>query len=311
MRFRKTDRRALLLMASVATVALFAGVLLERYGLSERNVTSWERIEADSLDAKVELRHTRHASNATGEASSIIYDDMPVHTPETFPFDPNTADSTTLLRLGLSPWQVRSVYRYRAKGGRYHRKEDFKRVPGMTPEVWERLAKVMTIGEAYQYYHEQKDTTRQVGGERVQRDSLPYPQQEKYQEVVQLDINTVDSNALKMIPGIASVRARRILRYRDELGGFVSLDQLSEIEGLPEGIEQWFKVETGILRPLRINTLRVGALSRHPYVSFQQARDIDQYRRRKGKIRDLRELRLIESFTEADFQRLEPYVQYE
>lgn len=311
MRFRKTDRRALLLMASVATVALFAGVLLERYGLSERNVTSWRRIEADSLDAEAELRHTRHASNATGEASSIIYDDMPVHTPETFPFDPNTADSTTLLRLGLSPWQVRSVYRYRAKGGRYHRKEDFKRVPGMTPEVWERLAKVMTIGEAYRYYHEQKDTTRQVGGERVQRDSLPYPQQEKYQEVVQLDINTVDSNALKMIPGIASVRARRILRYRDELGGFVSLDQLSEIEGLPEGIEQWFKVETGIIRPLRINTLRVGALSRHPYVSFQQARDIDQYRRRKGKIRDLRELRLIESFTEADFQRLEPYVQYE
>lgn len=311
MRFRKTDRRALLLMASVATVALFAGVLLERYGLSERNVTSWECIEADSLDAKVELRHTRRASNATGEASSIIYDDMPVHTPETFPFDPNTADSTTLLRLGLSPWQVRSVYRYRAKGGRYHRKEDFKRVPGMIPEVWERLAKVMTIGEAYQYYHEQKDTTRQAGGERVQRDSLPYPQQEKYQEVVQLDINTVDSNALKMIPGIASVRARRILRYRDELGGFVSLDQLSEIEGLPEGIEQWFKVETGIIRPLRINTLRVGALSHHPYVSFQQARDIDQYRRRKGKIRDLRELRLIESFTEADFQRLEPYVQYE
>ena len=311
MRFRKTDRRALLLMVSVATVALFAGVLLERHGLSDKDVRPWERIDADSADDDAELRHARYASNVTEEASSIIYDDMPVHTPETFPFDPNTADSTTLLRLGLTPWQVRSVYRYRAKGGRYHRKEDFKRVPGMTPEVWERLAKVMTIGEAYRYYHDEKDTAQQAGGERVQRDSLQYPHQEKYQEVVQLDINTVDSNALKMIPGIASVRARRILRYREALGGFVSLDQLSEIEGLPEGIEQWFKIETGIIRPLRINTLRVGALSRHPYVSFQQARDIDQYRRRKGKIRDLRELSLVESFSEADFQRLEPYVQYE
>lgn len=311
MRFRKTDRRALLMMVSVATVALFAGVLLDRYGLSEKDATPWGRIESDSVDVDVEARRTRHASPMAGEASPIIYDDMPARTPETFPFDPNTADSTTLLRLGLSPWQVRSVYRYRAKGGRYHRKEDFQRVPGMTPEVWERLATVMTIGEAYRYYHERKDTTRQVGGERVRRDSLQYPRQEKYKEVVQLDLNTVDSNALKMIPGIASVRARRILRYREELGGFVSLDQLSEIEDLPEGIEQWFKVETGILRPLRINTFRVGALSRHPYVSFQQARDIDQYRRRKGKIRDLRELRLVESFTEADFQRLEPYVQYD
>ena len=58
---------------------------------------------------------------------------------ESFPFDPNTADSTTLLRLGLSPWQVRSIYRYRAKLGRYHTPEDFMRVPNMTNEQWERL----------------------------------------------------------------------------------------------------------------------------------------------------------------------------
>ena len=50
MRFRKTDRRALLLMVSVATVALFAGVLLERHGLSDKDVRPWERIDADSAD---------------------------------------------------------------------------------------------------------------------------------------------------------------------------------------------------------------------------------------------------------------------
>ena len=51
---------------------------------------------------------------------------------ERFPFDPNSADSTQLLRLGLQPWQVRNIYKYRAKGGVYRSKEDFARLYGLT-----------------------------------------------------------------------------------------------------------------------------------------------------------------------------------
>ena len=70
---------------------------------------------------------------------------------ETFPFDPNTADSAQLLRLGLAPWQVQAIYRYRAKHGRYHTPEDFQRVPGMTLELWERLGPMVRIDARYQY----------------------------------------------------------------------------------------------------------------------------------------------------------------
>ena len=224
------------------------------------------------------------------------------------------ADSTTLLRLGLSRWQVRSIYRYRSKGGRYHRPEDFQRVPGMTPEVWERLARVMVIGEAFRYYDDGGDAgdgPRGEGGGTVgEVDSLPYGYQEKYREVVELDLNTVDSAALKMIPGIASVRARRILRYREDLGGFVSLDQLKEIDGLPEGIEQWFKVETGVFRRMEINMMTAASMSHHPYITYAQARAIVDYRRTYGAIKSLGDLRLLNEFTEADIRRLEPYVSY-
>ena len=44
---------------------------------------------------------------------------------ERFPFDPNTADSTALLRLGLAKWQVNNIYKYRQAGGIYRSKEDF------------------------------------------------------------------------------------------------------------------------------------------------------------------------------------------
>lgn len=51
---------------------------------------------------------------------------------ELFAFDPNTADSTELLRLGLAPWQVRNIYKYRASGGIYRKPSDFARLYGLT-----------------------------------------------------------------------------------------------------------------------------------------------------------------------------------
>ena len=71
---------------------------------------------------------------------------------ESFPFDPNVADSTTLLRLGLSKWQVRSIYRYRAKHGRYSKPEDFMNVPHLTNEQWERLRPYIRISTEFRIF---------------------------------------------------------------------------------------------------------------------------------------------------------------
>ena len=68
---------------------------------------------------------------------------------ESFPFDPNEADSTQLLRLGLTPAQVRSIYRHRAKGYVYSTPEDFARTPFMTKGQWNRLKPLIKIGDQY------------------------------------------------------------------------------------------------------------------------------------------------------------------
>lgn len=305
MRFKKSDRRALLLIFVVVVVA-WSAVLIDRQlrGRTESSL-AWKALPADS--AALDSMYAQRQESYSKKYETGHYDAIPERAIETFPFDPNAADSTTLLRLGLAPWQVRSIYKYRAHGGRYHRIEDFQRVPGMTPETWNRLAKVMQIGEAFRYYHQERDSSH---FQKKDNDSVCFPHQEKYTELVQLDLNTTDSTALKMIPGIASVRARQILRYREQLGGFVSLEQLSEIEGLPAELEQWLKVETGIFRPLLINEASASALARHPYLNYTQAKAIVTYRRNYGRIKSLGELRLLPEFTEADFVRLEPYIKY-
>ena len=68
---------------------------------------------------------------------------------ETFPFDPNTADSTQLLRLGLQPWQVRNIYKYRSRGGIYRKKEDFAKLYGLTVKDYRRLEPYIRISSDY------------------------------------------------------------------------------------------------------------------------------------------------------------------
>lgn len=322
MRLNRSDRRVLLLLFAVV-LAFWGGVLLDRWLLQPRStLVSLDEVAMDSLDAEwsgADSTQTGRDAYSAGagvggeSGNSSGFYAVPVQQPETFPFDPNLADSATLLRLGLAPWQVRSIYKYRARGGRYHRPEDFKRLPGMTPELWNRLAGSVRIGEAYRYYEREeldRERVAERGGEGLPGDSSRYPYQEKFSEVVQLDLNAVDSATLKKVPGIASYRARQILNYRDRLGGFVSSEQLSEIEGVPVELQEWFTVQKGVFRKLNLNSASVGQLARHPYLGSARAKAIVNYRRAQGRIRSLADLSLLPDFSSEVLARLEPYVEY-
>ena len=80
---------------------------------------------------------------------AIIYNQGEEQRAERFPFDPNTADSTTLLRLGLQPWQVANIYRYRSHGGIYRRPEDFARLYGLTQKQYRELEPYIRISADY------------------------------------------------------------------------------------------------------------------------------------------------------------------
>lgn len=246
--------------------------------------------------------------------------------PASFPFDPNTADSTTLLRLGLSPWQVRSIYRFRAKHGRYHEAEDFMRLPGLTNEQWERLGPQIRIAQKFRYVEPKprarfrqsaepslpsernaKETAMQsdVSG---RRDS--FPRQEKLSPGETIDVNTADTSLLKMIPGIASKRAARIVAYRNALGGFVTAEQAMEATQMPDSVLRYMIVAPQPVRKINVNRLSVQRLMNHPYISFYQARDIVEHRRNKGELHNVEELSHLGSFRPSDVDRLRPYVEF-
>ena len=328
--FFRSDRRALLWLFTLI-LAVWAGVIIDRKllrkpaaslpaldemamdSLSRQGVqpSSHRPSGSDAVRGDYSAAKRRYASSGEGESPDALQ-------AETFAFDPNTADAETLSRLGLAPWQVKSILTYRSRGGRYHRTEDFKRVPGMTPEVYERLAPVIRIGRAFRYYEDNElradskgRNERQAGDLRKRDSSATFPHIEKFKELTIVDINSADTALLKRIPGIASYRARQIIRYRERLGGFASIEQLAEIEGMPaDELANWFNVGSGVYRRININKATVAEMGKHPYIGFARARAINDYRHNFGTLHDLNELSLVNGFDEKAIQRLRPYVEY-
>jgi len=133
----------------------------------------------------------------------------------------------------------------------------------------------------------------------------------KARPVSPLDLNAADSAALVMLPGIGPVFAARIIRYREQLGGFLDISQLTEIDGLPDSLMKWFIIGDSIpLRPVAVNSASLTELRRHPYLNFYQSRAIVEYRRERGKIKGPDQLSFMEEFTARDLERLMPYLDF-
>lgn len=287
---RKSDRKALLFVLCVMAVALV--VIL----LTESRTDSTPQYAADTLQQQ------RLYGNYDQEPR--YYQTEGGRTVERFPFDPNTADSTQLLRLGLRPWQVRNIYKYRQKGGVYRKKEDFARLYGLTVKEYRELEPYIRISSDYT-----TPASALVGEEeRYERDTLKYPIKTEVPQSVNL--NTTDTMLLRKVPGIGEAFARRIVRYGQRLGGYVSPEQLREIEDFPESAIPYFVVQQPHTQKINLNKLTLNQLQRHPYINFYQAKAITEYRRLRGPLQSLQDLKLLKDFPPEAIQRLEPYVEF-
>ncbi|MDR0428853.1 MAG: helix-hairpin-helix domain-containing protein [Tannerellaceae bacterium] len=141
-----------------------------------------------------------------------------------------------------------------------------------------------------------------------------YIKTEKYPPGTIVELNTADTLILKKVPGIGSVFARRIIKYRDLLGGFYTVEQLKEIYGMDkeryEILKNWFHTDTSFIAKLPVNHLSYEQLLRHPYLNKEQTNIICQLRKQKRKLTGWEDLYLLDEFTETDKQRLKIYFRF-
>ena len=298
----RNDRRVAIAAVCVGVLALI-GIWIGGENPSPR--TQGDRDSSYS-------RKSRFSSGSReSRDSSYSYYAVEGRAVERFPFDPNTADSTQLLRLGLQSWQVRNIYKYRAKGGIYRQKEDFAKLYGLTVKQYRELEPYIQISSDYQPAAMLVET-RETRGSRDSREardsSLRYPVKIKENEHVVL--NTADTTQLRTVPGIGTYYAKEIVRHGQWLGGYVSVDQLDEIEGFPQESKKYFVIQGASPKKLNVNKLDLQQLRKHPYINYYQAKTILDYRRLHGKITSLDDLRLSKDFPPEAIRRLKPYVEF-
>jgi len=215
-----------------------------------------------------------------------------------FTFDPNTADSASLVRLGVKPFIASNILKYRSKGGWFRTTTDFGKIYGLTPEKFKELQPYISI-------HEKKLT---------KKDSLFLKQKELKKELI-VELNSADTTLLMQVNGIGRGYAKGIIRFRQLAGGFVSVDQLSEIYGMRkenlERIRPFCKVNQDLVRKIKINVAGVERLKGHPYLNFYQSRAIYELRRRKGKLKSIADLYVLSEFNPESIAKIAPYLSFE
>lgn len=299
----KSDRKVLLLLFAVAAVALL--------------VITWDEMSADDSSPKDALADStlsiiqQPATDAT-EHMQAAY--APTTKTRLSTFDPNTADSTELCRLGLRPPLIRNILHYRQAGGVFHKKTDFARIYGLTQKEYHTLEPYIRISADYRLASEMVTSLHTHGA--TTDTTLPYPAPSSTRYPTKLkagqtiDLNQLDTTQLMRVPGIGSYYARRIVTYGERLGGYTDSRQLLEIDDFPAESLPFFTINSDSIRRMNINQLSLAQLKRHPYLDYYQSRAIIDYRRKHGAIRSIDELRLLPEFDATAIQRLRPYITY-
>ena len=240
----------------------------------------------------------KNASDSVNEARILDFQQMDRSVAENkitpFIFNPNLLPSEQWSKMGLKDWQIKVIKKYEAKGGKFYKKEDFKRMFCISPSEYLILEPYISIPEQKNEYAERKPEIKEI------------------KKKVLVDLNTADSVTLLTLYGVGPSFAKRIIKYRNLLGGFYSKNQLLEVYGFDQGkldqIEANCDVNPGGIKKININTIRTDELKKHPYMDYYTAKAIVDQRIILGRFTSLQQIKTIPLIHEDLFNKIQHYL---
>jgi competence ComEA-like helix-hairpin-helix protein len=220
---------------------------------------------------------------------------------ENFDFDPNTADENIFVRLGFSEKQATVIINHRNRNGKFRTADDFKKVYIVSDANFKRLQPYIKIKS-------QKNQSAQTHDASTNKYNFDKPK-----AFISVEINSADTTELKKLRGIGSYYAKRIVEYRNKLGGFANANQLKEIYGIDDERFSKFStqviIDTTLIVKIDINKTSAKELAKHPYINNYDARGIEEYCKLGGKIENLQQLVKEKILTVAQAEKLQPYIE--
>jgi competence ComEA-like helix-hairpin-helix protein len=218
-----------------------------------------------------------------------------------FYFDPNVLPLEGWKKLGMREKTIGTILNYLHKGGHFNKPDDLKKIYGIRPDEYTRLEPYIRIART------SLAETSAVKNPESKKE--PFSSGPRYAVV---DINTADTSAFIALPGIGNKLALRIVNFRDKLGGFYSIDQISETYGIPDSvfrkIKPFLKLEANLVKKFNINTATKDEMKSHPYIKWNLANAIVEYRSQHGNFLSLEDLKKISLITPEVFDKIKFYL---
>lgn len=262
----------------------------DRYNYSEfeKDIEDFESSENRKKD---QLKSTSgkisYSSKTKKSGSSLFY------------FDPNRLPADSLELLGIFPNIAQRIIKYRNAGGKFTKPADLKKIYGISDKIYDKLEPFITINHTEKEPFSQREENKTA----------------KENKKLKINLNTADTSELKSLNGIGSKLSARIVKFRDNAGGFYSLDQLSDIYGLKPETINLIKDQIYIddsYRKININVASAEELKKHPYIyKWNIANAIINYRSKHGNYKQASDLMKTDLVTEDLCRKIAPYLIFE
>lgn len=296
--FSRNERRGMGILLLIAGVLLGGRWMYQHQPVKPVPVADsiWQTVH--NWPSPEETDHSAREENTLYRADHFSENPMKA---ELFHFDPNTLDSAGWRRLGIRDKTIRSIIKYRSKGGRFKTAEDIRKIWGIPPSLQNRLVPYVRIAAAATASFERN--YNHVAPRKLITD-LPRT----------IDINQADSIAWEALPGIGPALAARILRFREKLGGFYSVSQVAETFGLPDSVFRRIRPNLQLqdypVQKISINESDLSVLAAHPYIRYKLARLLINYRTQHGPFKQPQELLAIPLCNDSLIRKLTPYLHF-
>lgn len=259
----------------------------------------WEKLFYEPLEVKVEVlrplideieSHSNNYKNYDEEENILGKTEL-------FKFNPNNLPVEDWVRLGLSEKQALTIKKYEAKGGKFYKKEDVKKMYSISDKRYAILEPYIDIPK-HSFY--------------AKAESKEYKRPEA--KKVMVDVNQADSISLLEVRGIGPSFAARIIKYRNKLGGFVNKEQLREVYGVDSAkfsqIEGQLIIDSENIQYININQVTFDELKRFPYLTYKQMNVLLAYRKQHGSYKDISDLNKIVPFNQDIINKIAPYIKF-
>ena len=235
------------------------------------------------------------------------------------PFDPNALTAEGWEARGVPHVVAARLVKYQQAAGGFKAKAQVKKMYGLTDSVYQRLAPFMQLPD--------EAPKRDYAANRTGTDGKPLPYgsenapgkfPRKPRHLQPFDLNLADTTALMQIRGIGPGRARWVVRYRNQLGGFLREEQLDEVfvlrdaPDLRDSLRKYTFVGPGFVpRQVGVNTASFEEMYLHPYIGKPRARLIVAYRQQHGAFKSLDDLKRVPVLKPDDVEKMRPYLRFE